>query len=748
MSAISPPDLLTTAAANNPSAAPFPLSRVALGPALASLTIVPYLEAEYAEDTVAPSVSTATLLLRCGEVMRENSSVYEVQVPLAFVGQKKFMGIDSVGIPGQQTFVRIDTVTTNGDDPGKWLPLWYGVIPVDERTVHGDQTTLTKKPPVKPPVASLDQTFRAYGLESLFDYVTIDTAWASDGYVEGSPETAYQIQYVPIFNERYERGVQEIGNRSKDQVNVGAGPDATYVFSGDNSLWNALDVLQYLVRRFAPPGIKWAIDGQTLALSLITPIRLDLEGLTLRQAIDQLVDRSQGLGWCIRVNDDAGEPPVITANVHIFTVFDTAVSVTLGDSHISVDPNPEQLTFDATGRVDLQSLQLRTDALRDYGQVIVRGGRVKSCFTLSFADGNLQEGWTVKEAKAYRNGTGGSAPGQVHDEARAAEKFHHVYSAFLVPTAWNWRAGVGEGFNVNPLITDDGKPSVADDGGDDGTSSPVRNWGHTFLHHLPLLKPVELDANNRPILLHPEFRTPVVFVQKPGVESKWTVVDAHSLPNLPTAGVRMLDNDFGFEVSFHPRHLLAKNHFDPTSAGDINTAAAPTDRQPVFDYSSLIATVAVETDARLTVKRTIPHGAANRTLSIEIPHAELWYIDPNAIVDVDPASGGLVRFMDAPGMLSASGGAIRNDADKLQTIADLAVTWYGATRASVSIDARMIIGNTDGDLRVGSILKSVVDSTGSTDIKTPITRKVYDFKAPATRIETTFSELEFQRFFT
>jgi hypothetical protein len=114
--------------------------------------------------------------------------------------------------------------------------------------------------------------------------------------------------------------------------------------------------------------------------------------------------------------------------------------------------------------------------------------------------------------------------------------------------------------------------------------------------------------------------------------------------------VSVSDTDWGVFLQATPNHLLALNHW--SGATDSGT-------DPLYDYSKLIATIALETDQRLELTYELPEGDGS-TMDIVARDAELWVLAPNTVVGVTP--GGVLKVSPPYAW------TIRNDAERLSFV--------------------------------------------------------------------------------
>ncbi|MBN2711361.1 MAG: hypothetical protein JXR97_02865, partial [Planctomycetes bacterium] len=276
---------------------------------------------------------------------------------------------------------------------------------------------------------------------------------------------------------------------------------------------------------------------------------------------------------------------------------------------------------------------------------------------------------------------------------------------------WDGKAGDGEGatkFYVAPTCRADG--SINTNG-----QSPLFMRGKTFLRRL-LLRNTAVDRDDAA-----EFMLPMVFIKDE--DGNYVQVDKIKTDTCTGCQVRMLDDCLGIEVAGNPNHKIALNHF--------SDANVPDGEEPEFDYSTLVATVAMETDERLRVEA----GSGDRVLRFIVPEAQCWYVNPNTVVGLK--DGELYRF--AAEEWGADSNVIRNDYELLRAKVELAHAWHSQTRALINL--------TLNDLGiyapVGAYVTRSLHGSASQPIGTVITGIQWDFGNNAkTTITTGWRELD------
>ncbi len=639
---------------------------------------LPYLVATSASETAAPGVSRASLLYRFGDMHRQDLSGFSFFKPQDLVN--KFVRIVRTAV----------VVSADGEKLLESVPLWYGIIDSQAIDLHANAAaTLDDNNEAQ---ESGDQLITAFGLEHLLDRYFIE------GSFKISRSKVVHINWAPPFNEQFKWGESEIGNRSTGFRN-GAISGASHVYSFDRDVWTNLDIAEYLLANYGTADIPFVLGGQIDDLDkLITP-RLNLEGVSIRNAFNHLIPPSRGFGWVIRVDE---EDNII---VHIYTVFGENISV----NNKTVTANREQWELDADAAIDVSQLILTDDGSARFDSVFVRGALIKSMFTVSFADGTLVSGWSGIEELDYIIGAG-STDGRTNDLARASDKLGRVFARFVIPESWDWQAGDGEGGPLRAVL-----PGLANDGSfSEGVASILSSNDVQLMRNLLL----EFEGGNE---IEPEFRTPLVLLQDPETDL-FVAVEKMGALNLPSCIVRPLDNGLGLEVRAGTNHELALNHFAGGGASQIEER---------LDYTTMVATVAAVTDGRLQISEQINEGAdadLRRVLVVEVPDAERWFLIKGTVTDVK--DGALVKHR---GNI-----VLRDDVDRLREIAALAKSWYGRRRQRVDLilNALDVIG------QIGSFITKSTRALERNEAGTVVTSRFYDFEAQTTQIITDFANLD------
>lgn len=687
-----------------------------------------------------PDVDQADLHYQWGNIKRENESDFSSYERHDW----------------QDRYVQVQ-MATQSEGPSKargrnLTPVFTGVVEDDSSLYLGDGT-------------AGDQTIKAFGPAHILDRWNLDYGHCLDN---GS---VLKLGYMPKFNEKGQWGRALAGNRSSIE-NPEAESSYDYVFLHSNKpdaeIWNAKQVLDYVLG-FSPyiDVMPVVLTGQTDALGLIKAV-WDPHGKTAMQFINEIINRKVGLGFSVEVNEGGGESGQDLIEIRVFTLTDE--EVVIGDD---VFPANENITTIA-GSTEFplwhlhEAVAVRTSGLHNYSHIEVRGARVKLCFSVSFGNQTLQEGWTTTLQDKYNAADGCTNPNdaQLADNVRETARFKDVYRKFIIPYDFDWQVGWGtaetdpnntndELSNIAPLTKPDG--TVSFDEEDENDEERIHRfssvYGKELFRDLPFLTGVdytEVDNDGNPISenapdANPEYRPMFAWVYDDQFgyshgPAKTLINDAdgetlnwyYRLDTLTKSfqgqtgvhdgHVRAVDREMALEVSAGKNHYLALGTFDPQTNKSMSN--------PDFDYTRIGATVFVESDAHLFVhKQFNEDNELNRTLVIEVPDCEYWYAHPSTTIDIK--EGELVTIHDANCI-------IRDDGDKLRSIANIYFIWYGKVRRPVQFDVnRLVI-----DSQVGDFIDKLEWLDGQPEVNTVVTGVVWNFDHQSTSTETSYVQLD------
>jgi hypothetical protein len=146
-----------------------------------------------------------------------------------------------------------------------------------------------------------------------------------------------------------------------------------------------------------------------------------------------------------------------------------------------------------------------------------------------------------------------------------------------------------------------------------------------------------------------------------------------------------------------------------------------------------LITAAWASDRRLAVTVELADQPAEtaRTLRIEVPDAQAWFIENETVKHI---SGGTLITQEDDEVL-------RNDRAKLQAIAAQARAWYQRTRSGARVSYGELVYD---DFQIGWLVTDIFEEDRTEQINTIITRLAWDFSSATTIVQTDHAELDYQ----
>lgn len=643
---------------------------------------VKYLHAARVTWSAAPSVSTADLVWRYGQGMREDELAFSV------IYRR---------VPQHRFFVKIvvDANVVPNHPLGDLV--WAGTLEVEGDQLGG--VRLGKGPAgVFEAIASGRQTITCYGFEQLLTNHIVTTARWQRGFEE------FTLDQGLAFNE------EGRANRSKNR-----GSKLAYLFAEDLDTaehWSSRDAVGHLLAEQSPKD--WAGDARIpFELSAVhapalpawdRPV-LPTHGRTTRELLNQLMPRQRLLSYFVELYEPEGLPASVLVKPFSFAHEDILVS---DGEVLPANPSQKILAFEFAPDV---SAAIKRTSLDAVDQVEVVGGPRRNCGTVSVADETVDEGWTAPLEVEYEQAasTAGDYPAaeEIEDrqrrnaEARHADRLRTVFARFQLPDDFDGLVGDGLGAEDKvPLAPKDDKPDEA---------YPLYGPKLLVLPTLPLLERHDYSGDKiekqtivatgsrpyselEPLALVPIAAEKYQYAEKMGIVAHLENSD-DTTNRFWHAQVRVIPHSRCWElhVSGEPQHMIAGNRF----------TALDEDEAGLYDFREFLYTVAIE-DPRSCLARwpeKPPLGFdALRLLRIEAGDGyRLDYVAPNTVVAIDPTTQALVR--------STTGGYVRDDRPALATAARVAYQWYRQTRKALSLTA----GRVTKPLWLGDLVLSIGD---------------------------------------
>lgn len=237
-----------------------------------------------------------------------------------------------------------------------------------------------------------EQIIECRGLEYLLERRNVV------GTFVGDATSWVNIMTTRNFNSSNSRRESLAGNRSAF-VNQDSG---SYLFSSDGNKWSNLDIIQYLLAAFQPwmpyeeygqvsYGPQFYLVGQTDALNYIFEEHR-LGGRSIRECLNQLIDRKRGLGWKIMTD---GVGPIY---IYVYSISQYWIS----GNNAYLPANPRQIDVPIHDDRWIQA-RYRISSMNQVDQIIVESEcPIRTCATLRFANGTLEPAWAPQlDAEAF-----------------------------------------------------------------------------------------------------------------------------------------------------------------------------------------------------------------------------------------------------------------------------------------------------------------------------------------------------------
>ena len=566
--------------------------------------------------------------------------------------------------------------------------------------------------------ASGREVVTAYSAESLLTRTAVDGSWIESG------GTSVKIDTLLTFNRRGHHGNQILGNRSARTIG------GSYVFSDadDAAVWSAADAVNYILDRFEMPG---AIGGDGFT-NLRADRRVVRQRPTVAETLAQLIDRRRGTCWFLEETGGGG----------LTTVVRSTLEAPIGP----LAANADRFAIDLDADERIADVVRTENASARYSRVEVRGGPIVHCGTFCFGDGSLDMGWDLLAVQAWL-----AAVRAGNKQAATDSRFADVLRRFIVPRYWSRQLSAHRRELFDPLgvwleasvpasyrCRDDGRPL--------GDSVPFFRAGAHFLRQLPLREGYDYTGSQprqvgATVAEGGEFAKPAVYVTaKIASEDVWAPIDQASVikgQTLPSPGchVTLLDNELGIHLGSRYPHYLAKFEDDPITG-------LPAGQPAIFDWRRIVATMAYTNDRILQVGLDIPGvlpASPPRVLTLRVPDAEYWRLLPMTVVGVQE---GKLTYCE-------TGMVLRDDSDRLRSIADLARSWYGRTRSALTVHYGVVeaglspaAADQNNRFQIGGLITTATWHGAPHDIGAVVSRVRVDCQRQTTTIQTDFAEVD------
>lgn len=680
-----------------------------------SWTEQPLLWCDQLVEQVAPAHPSATLRYRYGKAIMPEIGSRPADSSLTTVARGSLIG----------KYVKIDVTG---------LGIWYGIIVNTDDQRAGELSGA---------VPSGVENYTAMGLTWLLDQVPI-----LQSKVKTAAGTWFIDRVIP-FN-----GGTDGSSRS-DRV-AWANYDPTEKCFTDSALtalpprWTAANAVEYIINNFNPVDaagsvlVPFALDSTALSFLDYKIGLIDYDGATPWAVINALVDRRRGLGWHAFI--DSG-----TVKLKIWS--QTTTDITLPSGSV-IPANPDTMTYDFDSAVNIKDAVVSTTIMARFDQVICRGERAGSIFTVR-PQTNFEKDWATPEETLYNlAATGKTGYAALSDEDkqaanedyRASDKNANVYCWWKLKDQWNGRAATEPVNNAAPFAL----PKIDSDGLlDTETRANIQRNGIRIQQFVPLRQGVDYTKPINPELsladADTDFIAPMMFLKTPPIRTATTTdggwvhcerlnqaAGANSAKRPYTYAVELLVRSevpgLSLRVVGKPQHYIAQDKYVPNGSWE-NIAAGEG-----INHDQWLATVYMLQDsyarAQYPQQADLPSLDLVKPLLINVAGAHCDYLVPGTVVGVD--AGELKK--------SAAGGFVRDDRPILRDLARMAFMWYGQERRILSLSFR---GLSSG-FSLGHLITTIGSGGNAQTINTCITSITYNLTAGTTSLVTSFGELDFQ----
>ncbi len=681
-----------------------------------SWTERPTIVAQQLSLQAAPGHPSATLWNRYGQGMLPAIGSRAADSALTTISRGGLIG----------HYVKI-TVTDLGD--------WYGVI-ID--------TDDKRDGLLGGSIPTGVETYQAFGLSWFLDQVPVLKSKVK--YPGGS----WQIDRAIPFNGGTEPDAKD---RRKNKV-AWKNFDPTLKCFTDRSqtpepkAWKAKDALDYLITNYAPVNAAGAtLLPFALHSSATTFLDYELglipyEGKTVWQIINMLIDRRRGLGWHLIV--EAG-----TLKIKVWSQNKTTITLPSGST---IPANPTQQTYNFETSVNIKDARAVTSLMTRYDQVIVRGERAGSVFSIR-PQTNFEKDWSSDDQNKYNTAaaslTGYTSLSDSDKEAanndfRSQDNLARVFSWWKPKSSWNGRSATHPVNASAPYAL----PKIDADGYlDTEAAANIQRAGLRIQPYVPMrqnvdyTKPIvpELDNDDAD---DTDYLAPMVWFQLAALRSApdegW--IHAERLNQSIESNSSKRQQTYSVDVAVRedapglilrtvgrPQHYIANDLYIPNSSFEAIASGEG------INSDKWLATIYMLQDAYALAawpeKADLPSLDLIRPLLLNIPGAHCDWIVAGTVVAV--AGGELKKTL--------SGGFLRDDRPKLRDIARMAFEWYGKQRRALNLSFSVI---TSG-FEIGTLITSIGSGATLEDINTCITSVTYDLQGNRTTLHTQFGELDF-----
>lgn len=511
-------------------------------------------------------------------------------------------------------------------------------------------------------------TVQALELGHLLDRMQVD------GWARAPRDNAYTdpMQSPPTANIAGV-GEQVIGNAVVGQAGSGSTAVDVYLFARKpddcgtdpenqpTRYWTRWRLLRHLLHVCRPAGLpEFAVIPQDALTEPVDPLvgtgtlagylndigtgKAEVYPLvepTYKGQLDLLLPRALGVGW--RIDVSATRWTVVPFSHAEDNTYGLPANPTVADVDLTADTNGAQVV-----------LRSNADDLPD--RIIVEGGRIVWCGTIGFPDGTAKAGWSTTQLTAWKAAASDAddyaSLSTTNKKIRNRAKRHgpgqrDVFTRFAPTSSINGdlqvaaaTPGDASSALLAPLV-----PQLTID--PDGTTVRVTTDGHAaavsrcpYLPAAALLRTLPwpegvltdgTDTRDADSKAQPQYLLPRVFrYLVSDTTNPWRdlLADNGSEQFYPVQ-VDVDDHGCALRVTAVPVEAIAKSHFSGAAQADID----PTSAANAIDYTTLVFTVALESDQRVRTEIVRPGvTSVRRSLIVRDDRFHLWAVHKGTIL--------------------------------------------------------------------------------------------------------------------
>ena len=606
-------------------------------------TLEPRLMVEECVWAMPPSIDSATLRWRFGEVMTPGATSKTLTSPIDIRGY----------------YVLILQYSTEGS-PLAWLG-------------YADAPIVTDMVDLVAPNYGGEQVVPCFGLDRALQYAFIDSV------AHLNPDDADDKWLRKFHGGTFNGG--QTGNRTKDKVALtdDMDPAEAYVFddplASDSQWWSTRDVFEHLIRFHLPTNsaghvtLPWNFRNESILPTWDRPF-LETDGRSLWDCLTELLSADRMLAWSIRPTLVMGAVPSIS-EIAIYAHSQAPSAIVIPGLTV-IAPNSDAIAIEASAD-SMTDIQVQNDDSDVVDQVVVQGPLEIGVGTFRISEWGGT--WSPVDRAAYETAFSGvagwdalplSRRRELNEVFRSRGEYSGLYRHVPFRASWD---GTCEG---DPLFADNREA-----GSDDPVYVPY--LGHAeVLDELPLYAGVdytgaadEIDESKG------GRRLPILaFIESPTREGDWeTLQDATTVsggyrsnpPNMLSYSVEIsADNikgaGFRCSVSGAPHHAIWPTVFTPNDADPEKTNP---DIWGNYDGTTMLITAAMRGDRRPTVwYPSSPESDMIRRRFIRLEHSALQL--------VHIAAATVVGLDDTRQQETSDGGVLRDPMEMLSALARLA----------------------------------------------------------------------------